>query len=403
MPHSAYTASALAVLLLAATAGISAAQQTSTSTMTASTQAAAATPGAPGSLRVATWGGAYGEAQRIAVFEPFAKETGIKIDAAHGAKGPTLTGSLDWDVADLSSGDAAVACQMGLIDPIDPASLRNGPDGTPAAQDFLSGGLSKCGVASLAWSALFLVDTDRKDEKTGKSLPQPKTLQDVFDVVHFPGKRGLPRNPRYVLELALMADGVLPDYVYYQLSQPEGLARAFRRLATLRSNIVWWDDAQEGINLLKTRKVAMTLGFSGRAFSEATTGTRPIAIVWDGQIYDVDVWAVAKGARSKADAMKFVAYASSSERLADTARQFPYGPMRRSALPLVGTHAVLGTDLKPYLPTSPENLTRALRLDDTWWRAHEADLAQRLDQWIDNPPSKSGVGEGSLKIIAPPG
>jgi len=361
---------------------------------------AAATPpvAATGSLRVATWAGAYGEAQKVAVFDPYLKDTGTRIEATPQA---TITGpaGTDWDVADLSAADAAELCDKGVLEAIDPAGLKSAPDGTAASADFLPGGIAKCAVGSLAWSSVVLYMADGKDAKTGKTPSTPKSIKDFFDVVHFPGKRGLPHDPRYVLELALMADGIAPADVYTQLATPDGQRRALRMLSSIRSQITWWTDPQQSLDLLKTRAVAMTIGYSGRAFMEIATGTKPIRILWDAQIYDIDVWAMSKSTRNKAEALKFIAYASDSGRLADTARQLPYGPMRRSAVGLVGNHAILGTDLKPFLPTLPENFATALRFDGTFWRGHQAAVDVALQDWIDNPPYTAGVGKD---IVGPP-
>ncbi len=345
---------------------------------------------AQATLKIATWAGAYAEAQKIAVFDPFSKDTGTKIDASLQAGAAGVSGA-DWDVADLSSADASAMCDKGLLETIDAATLKPGSDGTAANSDFLPGGLDKCAVGSLAWSAVILYSADGKDAK-GKALAGPKSVRDFFDVVHFPGKRGLPRNPRYVLELAMLADGVPANDVYRLLGTEAGRKRAFSRLSTIRSQILWWTEPSEAMTALKAKTVAMTLGYSGRAFMEIATGTKPIKILWDSQIYDVDVWAVSKASHNKSDALKFVAYASSSERLADSARQLPYGPMRRSAVGMVGNHAILGTDLKPFLPTYPDNFATALRLDGAFWRRNEAELGVRLEDWIENSPDKAGVG-----------
>jgi putative spermidine/putrescine transport system substrate-binding protein len=354
---------------------------------------------AESSLKIANWAGAYAEAQKVAVFDPFSKDTGTKIDASLQAGAAGLS-SGDWDVADLSSADAAAMCDKGLLETIDTAALKAGSDGTAANSDFLPGGLDKCAVGSLAWSAVILYTTEpieTKDAKgkviKGKVLPAPKNIKDFFDVVHFPGKRGLPRSPRYVLELAMLADGVPAMDVYRLLGTEAGRKRAFNRLSTIRSQIVWWTEPQEAMTALKAKTTTMTLGYSGRAFMEIATGTKPIKILWDSQIYDIDVWAVSKSSKNKSDALKFVAYASSSEKLADSARQLPYGPMRRSAVGLVGNHAILGTDLKPFLPTYPDNFITALRLDGAFWRQNEAELSVRLDDWIENSPDLAGVGK----------
>ena len=71
--------------------------------------------------------------------------------------------------------------------------------------------------------------------------PKPATIQDFFDLETFPGRRGMRRKPLGNLEFALMADGVPPEEVYAVLDTPEGIDRAFRKLDTIKDEIVWWE------------------------------------------------------------------------------------------------------------------------------------------------------------------
>ena len=109
-------------------------------------------------LDIATWGGAYGQSQEIAYFEPFAKETGTTVTTeiydGSLAKIKEMIGSSDSgiDVVDVSGATLGALCNDGLLDTIEASSLGAAPDGQSAEQDFLSGGISSCGVASVAWS-----------------------------------------------------------------------------------------------------------------------------------------------------------------------------------------------------------------------------------------------------------
>ena len=49
------------------------------------------------------------------------------------------------------------------------------------------------------------------------------------------------RVPLVNLEFALMADGVPRDEVYATLDTPEGVSRAFRKLDTIKDQVVWWE------------------------------------------------------------------------------------------------------------------------------------------------------------------
>lgn len=331
-------------------------------------------------LSIATWGGAYGQSQEIAFFEPFAKETGTKMvteiyDGSLEAIRRLIKADSPVDVVDVSPATLATLCGEGLFETIDPASLDPAPGTESVEQDFFPGSLSTCGVASMAWSMAIAFDR--------RSFPKnpPSGIAALLDAKTFPGKRALPDGPRYTLELALLADGVPLENVYSELATQAGADRAFAALDRIKGNILWWDEAQEPIEWLLEKKVVMAASYSGRIF-RATVGLRErLGIIWDGQIYDLDLWAIPKGAKNKDAAKQFIGFATKPERLAAQAQLIAYGPMRKSALDLVGPHPVINVDIKSFLPTSPDNFKKALRFDDTWWSQNGEPLKQRFVAW----------------------
>jgi putative spermidine/putrescine transport system substrate-binding protein len=335
---------------------------------------------ADGTLSVATWGGAYGQSQEIAFFEPFAKETGTAIatEIYDGslAKLKRLidAGDPPVDVIDVSAGTLDALCRDGMLESIEVTDL--GPDGQSIEADFLDGGLSSCGVASVAWSTA--VAFDRHAFRKG----EPTAVTALLDTARFPGKRALPKNPRYTLELALLADGVPPESVYAELATEAGVDRAFAALDKIKDNILFWDKADQPITWLLEKKVTMAAGYSGRIFRAAVGDQRRIGVLWDGQIYDVDAWAIPKAARNKDEAMRFISFATSPERLAAQARLIAYGPMRKSAVQLVGKHPIIGVEMQEFLPTAPDNFKTALKFDEAWWNEHDAALSQRFTAWL---------------------
>ena len=346
-------------------------------------------PSTKGVITIASWGGAYQQSQNRALFAPFAKATGIRIRTARHTGTVSMLEKLasvwaSWDVADVSSLVAEEGCRKGLLEPIDTTSLAPAPDAAPPDSDFLPGALTRCAVASVAWSSLIVYDNHRFAKR------RPSKLRDFFDIKRFPGKRAMPRGPRYALEMALMADGVAREDVYDLLATEEGLARAFAMLERIREHVVWWTRPEEALALLARGEVAMAVAFSGRVFKEIGVHSRPWSIIWDGQIYDLDYWVIPKGAASKREAMRFIAFATRPDRLAEQTRWFPYGPLRRSALKDVGRHPVLGIDMVPFLPTAPENLASALRLDRRWWHANEPRLKRRFAAWLAGSDSETG-------------
>src|SRR3546814_2258618 len=98
--------------------------------------------------------------------------------------------------------------------------------------------------------------SDRTGEVRADDI-KPSSLQDFFDRERFPGPRGLRRTPMTNLEWALLADGVPGDKVYSLLRTEAGVARAFAKLATIRDDIVWWEDATEPARLLEEGRVVI--------------------------------------------------------------------------------------------------------------------------------------------------
>jgi putative spermidine/putrescine transport system substrate-binding protein len=345
-----------------------------------------------GTLSIATWGGAYGQSQEIAYFEPFAKETGTTIatEIYDGtlAKIKEMIGSSESevDVVDVSSATLGTLCSDGLLETIEASSLGAAPGGQSAEEDFFSGGISSCGVASVAWSTAIAFD------RQAFAKGQPSQIADLLDLKRFPGKRALPNGPHYTLELALLADGVDPSNVYTELATPAGADRAFKALDKIKNDVYWWDTAQEPITWLLEKKAVMAAGYSGRIFRAAVGDRQRLGVIWDGQIYDLDLWAIPKRARNKEGAKRFITFATDPARLAAQAQLIAYGPMRKSAISLVGKHPVIDVEMKDFLPTAPDNFKKALQFDDAWWSAHGEELAKRFQEW-------RGPGDGKPPVV----
>jgi len=341
-------------------------------------------------LAIATWGGAYGQSQSVAYFEPFTQKTGIKIDtetydgtlAAIKAK---ISGSAPpIDVVDVSAGALDTLCRDGLLETMDRAALAAAPSGESATDDYLAGGLTSCGVASVAWSAAMAFD------RQAFPKAKPSKLADLLDPKRFPGKRALPNGPRFTLELALLADGVEPGNVYQELGTAEGADRAFAALDKIKPEILWWDQAKDPISWLIEGKAAMAAGYSGRIFRAAVSARQRIDVLWEGQIYDLDLWAIPKAAKNKDEAKRFIAFATEPAQMALQAELIAYGPMRKSAIALVGKHPKIGIEMKSYLPTAPDNFQKALKFDEAWWSAHGEALGKRFQTWRDQAATAAG-------------
>jgi putative spermidine/putrescine transport system substrate-binding protein len=332
------------------------------------------------SLTVVSWGGAYTRSQVKAYHEPFEEKTGIKIHSQDyngglaQVKAQVEAGNVAWDLVDLEMSDVIRGCDEGLLEKIPPSMLPPGDNGTPGGlsidQDFIPGTLHECGVATIVWATVVAFDRTKFPDQ------RPETIKDFFDIERFPGKRSLRKNPRVNLEWALMADGVPTAQVYEVLATPEGVDRAFRKLDTIKKHVVWWEAGAQPPQMLADGEVVMTSAYNGRLYNAMVKEKKPFVIIWDGQVWDIDLWGIVKGTKHLQAALEFVKFSTDSQRLADQAKYISYGPVRRSSM------AKVGVRVKPHLPTAPDNFANSLRNDFRWWADNQDEMNERFATWL---------------------
>ena len=334
------------------------------------------------SLTVVSWGGAYTQSQIKAYHRPFEAKTGIKINSEDYNGGlaevqaQVEAGNVTWDLVDLELSDVVKGCDEGLLEPIDMSILPPAPDGTPASEDFIKGTVHECGVGTIVWSTIIAYDATKFPGE------KPKTIADFFNVKKFPGKRALRKTPRVNLEWALMADGVPADKVYETLSTEAGVERAFKKLDSIRDSLLWWEAGAQPPQMLADGEVVMASAYNGRIFNAQVVEKKPFVIIWDGQVWDIDLWGIPKGTKNLKKALEFIKFSTDTQRLADQAKYISYGPVRKSSAALVSTHAETGVDMKPHMPTTPENFKTALQNNFAWWADHNDEMNERFNAWL---------------------
>jgi len=327
-------------------------------------------------LIVMTWPGAYGRAQASAQMHPFAAKKNVDVrtalwdgDLAEVAS-MVKDRSYKADVSDFELPTAVKACNQHLLEKIDPATLPAGADGTPAFRDFVPGAIGPCWVGAMVYSQVMIYSPKLKRPAA--------TLSDFFDRKKFPGRRALSRaNAKFNLELALLGDGVAPGDVYKTLETPEGLDRAFAKLAALKP--VWAHDSKDALAWVKNGQAVMATALNGdvQAEKEFSPG-----VIWDHQLYELDVFAIPAGNPNKDRALDYIAYATGSAPLAAMANWVAFGPARHSALALVKSNPETGISMRPLLPTAPENFVHAFAIDDGWWLAHGEAIGSRWQEFV---------------------
>ena len=335
------------------------------------------------SLTVVSWGGSYARACVLGYHERFTAETGIEIrlESYNGGlaqvRAQVETGNVHWDVVDVEIADAVSGCDEGILEPIDPAVLPAAPDGTAAVDDFFPAALTEC-----ARRDVLLRHHLRLPPRALPGRAAGHDSTNFFDLERFPGRRGMRRVPHVNLEFALIADGVPVDEVYATLDTPEGVERAFRKLDTIKDEVVWWEAGAQPPQMLADGEVVMSTAYNGRIFNAQVVEEQPFVIVWDGQVYDVGPLAIVAGTPNLEAARRFLAFASTAESMAGVGSYISYSPARRSGIPLISTHAETGIDMNPHMPLTPEHLTRALANDWEWWSDHADEMNERFSAWL---------------------
>lgn len=337
------------------------------------------------SMTIVSWGGAYSASQQAAYHDPYMEMTGVTIvndessaEAVARMRAMAEAGNITWDVVDVVAADAIRLCDEGLAMEIDhDEMLASAPDGTSASDDFGDLIVSDCFIPQIVYSTTFGYRTDLLETA-------PTSVCDIFDTDGFPGKRSLERRPIANLEWALICDGVAFDDVYDTLETDAGVDRALAKLDTIKDDVVWWSAGAETPQLLADGEVTIGSTYNGRLFSLIEEQDQPVGMLWDWQMFDLDGWVIPAGLPEdrKARALDYIMFATDTQRLADQAKYISYGPARASSAPLVSTHATLGIEMAPHMPTDPANAVNTFLFNYEWWADYRDDLDARFQAWL---------------------
>ncbi len=297
-------------------------------------------------LTIATTGGSFQDAQRTALFRPWAQARALRILEVtwDGGIAPLRArragGDTNWDLVLVEGDVLAQGCAEDLFEPIDVAGLGG-------AEAYVDGAAQPCGIGTAIAAMVLAFDRERVAQA-------PTGWADVFDLARLPGRRALRRAARGTLEIALLADGVAHPMLYAALATRQGADRALAKLATIRDATAWWDrPAQPGL-WLAGGEVAMAAAPNGRIGALNQAQGRDLGIVWAQSLRVMLYWAIAKDSPNQAAALDFLAYAGGPAPQAALAAAIGYAPVARAA-PL------------PPRPGPATVRAASLPLDDAFW------------------------------------
>jgi putative spermidine/putrescine transport system substrate-binding protein len=319
---------------------------------------AVSVPAKADNLVFSSWGGTTQDAQKAAWASQFTDKTGINVvqdgPTDYGKlKAMVEAGQVSWDVVDVEGDYAAQAGKKGQLEKLDFSVIDKSKLDPRFVTDY--------SVGSFYYSFVIGCNSDAVSAC-------PKTWADLFDTAKFPGKRTFYKwSAPGVIEAALLADGVAADKLY-----PLDLDRAFKKLDTIKSDIVWWSGGAQSQQLLASAEAPFGSIWNGRMTALAASGIKT-QTSWEQNITAADSLVVPKGAPNLEAAMKFIAMATSAEQQAAFAKATGYAPTNIDSAKLMDPETA---------KTLPDQQTAGqVNADMNYWADNRDAIGERWYAW----------------------
>jgi putative spermidine/putrescine transport system substrate-binding protein len=307
------------------------------------------------------FGGSYQDGQTKALFEPFEKETGIKVVQTTGVdlaklRAQVQSKNVEWDLISIPDRLRYTAVKDELLQKLNYSVIN--------AKDIMLPQLvTEYAVGCVTIPMLLTYST--KAYAQGKA---PMTWHDFWDAKKFPGPRGYYNAPTYSLEFALIADGVPKDKLY-----PLDVPRALKSLDRIKPDVkVWWSQFPQPGVLLKSGEITATPWT--RSISFVLEG-EPMGISYEGAALTYEAWVVPKGAPHADNAMKFINWALQPKPQAELTKYIAFGPTNSKAMEFVNPK------LKPLLSSDPDNIKKGFLLSGDWWGPNLDKVNEQWNEW----------------------
>ncbi|WP_246217783.1 ABC transporter substrate-binding protein [Jiella pacifica] len=305
-------------------------------------------------------GGAYGDALRKIMYDPFEAETGIDVVLVQEARsGPRIkaqveAGKTEWDLTFIFDQETKLLGDCCLAD-IDYDKLS---DSAKKTLDTMPENLKRPkGVALQVIGVGMAYNTD---SYTGEKAPQ--NWADFWNVDAFPGKRCLPAWPRFVFEAALMADGVKKEELY-----PLDMERALKKVREIKPHVVkWWTTSAQPPQLLLDGEADMCMAYTGTMSLLALEGA-PIELNWNQGFIYYDFFSIPKDAPHYDNALKLLSWRLDAERAAELTSAYPV------ALPSPLVFEAADPEVSRYWANNPDNVAKAIVWSPEYWGAMSPD------------------------------
>jgi Spermidine/putrescine-binding periplasmic protein len=250
-------------------------------------------------LNIISYGGAWTEAGRVNFFEPFEKETGVKIniipstgDFAAMVRLQSDQGALQIDLLDAAS--AALLRQDGYLEKF-PSELIE------KLKEQSREGMVREDILEYGNTATIIACNPDLVKKC------PTNAQEFWDVENFPGDRAIIGSWNAPLEFAAIAAGGDRNNL-----MPIDIEKALAKLEEIRPHIkVWPESGSAQEQVFVDREVGIGFIWNGRAHIVKRDVIPNLEIHWESGVMGTDTgWLVPKGAPNADVAFAFLEWFS---------------------------------------------------------------------------------------------
>lgn len=201
----------------------------------------------------------------------------------------------------------------------------------------------------------------------------PTTWEEFLDTDKFTGSRGLFNLPNSMLEAATLGAGLATAEDLYPLD----IDADIDTLNTLRDNseVKFWTEGASLQNSLGTGEMDYAVAFSNRVIQGRQAGL-PIDASFEGALLTASGAGIPANAKNVDGAVAFLDFYLQPKIQAAFAEVSALAPAYPSA------NEYISDDLLPYMITAPDNIDKAIRIDDAWWGENAQEATDKYTAWV---------------------
>lgn len=313
-------------------------------------------------LTFVSYGGIYQDGQEAAL-EDFVEKSGVKLYS----DGPTElakvqaqveSGNVLWDVVDTGDYMPYVHCGT-LFQKLDFSKIDT--------SKIPEGQVGDCSVPAMNYGVMYLYNKDAYPDNP------PQNWADFFDVETFPGMRGIPgyADPEgYMIELALMADGVAKEDMF-----PADIDRALDKWRGIRDNLILWTTGAQSQQLIESGEADMVMVWSGRGKAALENGAN-YQPVWKNWVVVKDQMTIPVGVKNTDAAHALINAYLGKHAQEVMAEETSYSPINVDAEPEVDELTA------SFMTNTPEKQAESYNQNIEYWVENYDVLTEKWAEFI---------------------